>query len=304
MMRLAFVALFCLPLVVHADVPTPKVVATGPMTRVATGFAFTEGPAASDAGDLYFTDIPNTTIHRLAADGTLSVFKKQSNHANGLWYLGNDRLLACEMDGAIVRYDLTDRQRTIVVDQYEGKRFNACNDCVVDRDGGIYFTDPQYRAPTPLPQEVRAVYYLSPDGITKRLTGDLAAPNGIGLSPDETTLYIIPSMQAEMLAFDVIAPGDIDRQRTFCVLKQPADKSDSGGDGMSMDEQGNLYITTDLGIQIFSPVGEPLGIVPVPERPANVTFGGPDFKTMYITARTSLYQVPMPIAGLRRTANE
>lgn len=283
---------------VLAQSPNAQVVATSDVVKVVGGFAFTEGPAATDEGMLYFTDIPNETIHRLSPDGTLSVFTNQSNHANGLWYLGNGQMLACEMDGAIVRYDLASGERRVIADEYQGNRFNACNDCVVDAQGGIYFTDPQYRAPQPLPQSVRAVYYISVDGDVSRLTDDLNAPNGIGLAPDGNTLYVIPSMQSEMLAFDVEGPGKISNQRVFCTLAQPAGKSSSGGDGMTMDVTGNLYITTDLGIQIFNPQGIAIGLVAVPERPANVTFGGPESKTMFMTARKSLYSVEMPIAGL------
>ncbi|MCM2373343.1 SMP-30/gluconolactonase/LRE family protein [Aporhodopirellula aestuarii] len=273
---------------------------TGAVKQILTGFAFTEGPAVTSDGTLYFTDIPNATIHQFNPNGFLRVFTDQSRHANGLWPLSDGGLLACEMDGAVVRYNLADGSREVLTDSYEGVRYNACNDLVVDASGGIYFTDPHYRAPTPLPQKVRAVYYRSSDGKVSRLTGDLAAPNGIGLSLDEKTLYVIPSMQSEMLAFDIEQPGKISGQRTFCRLAQPEGTSGTGGDGMAMDERGNLYITTHLGVQIFSPAGEPLGTVAFAERPANVTFGGDDFKMMVVTAQKSVYAVPMPIAGSRR----
>ncbi|EMI55302.1 SMP-30/gluconolactonase/LRE family protein [Rhodopirellula sallentina] len=272
----------------------------GPIERFATGFQFTEGPAVMSDGKLYFTDIPNNAIQSFDSSGFLSLFTGESNHANGLWPLSDDKLLACEMDGAVVRYNLADGSREVLVDEYEGVRFNACNDLVVDRLGGIYFTDPHYRAPTPLPQKVRAVYYLSSEGEVRRLTGDLNAPNGIGLSLDEKTLYVIPSMQSEMLAFDIDEPGKLSNQREFCVLEQPEGVQGTGGDGMAVDVEGNLYITTHLGVQIFSPSGEALGTVAFPERSCNVTFGGDDFKTMIVTAQTSVYVVPMPIAGSRR----
>ncbi|WP_044256961.1 SMP-30/gluconolactonase/LRE family protein [Rhodopirellula sp. SWK7] len=279
---------------------TERIEPVGPVNQLLTGFAFTEGPAVTSDGTLYFTDIPNTTIHRLDSDGKLGVFTDQSNFANGLWPLSDNGLLACEMNGAVVRYHLVDGSREVLTDEYKGVRYNACNDLVVDAAGGIYFTDPQYRAPTPLPQKERAVYYLSNDGEVTRLTGDLNAPNGIGLSLDEKTLYVIPSMQSEMLAFDIEKPGVVSNQRTFCVLAQPEGVSGTGGDGMAMDVRGNLYITTHLGVQIFSPSGQALGTVSFPERSCNVTFGGEDFKTMFVTAQTSVYSVEMPVAGSRR----
>lgn len=284
----------------HAQTIQP----TGPVQQVHTGFQFTEGPAAMDDGTLYFTDIPNTAIHRLSADGKLSLLTDQSNHSNGLWPLSNTKLLACEMDGAVVMRDLSgdSAKRIVLADSYNGKRFNACNDLVVDNHGGLYFTDPQYRAPEPWPQTERCVYYIAnfeTDPQVTRLTGDIEAPNGIGLSPDGKTLYVIPSMQAEMLAYDVLAPGKIGPQRVLCKVQQVEGETSRGGDGMATDVEGNLYITTHLGIQIFSPEGEARGIVAFPEIPANVTFGGPEFKTMYATARKSLYSVEMPIAGFR-----
>lgn len=269
----------------------------GQVVELASGFTFTEGPTMAEDGSLYFTDIPNTRIHQIDPNGTLRIFTDRSNRANGLWALPGGKMLACEMDGAVVRYDLADGSREVLVDQHNGSRFNACNDLVVDEFGGIYFTDPLYNAPTPLPQGIQAVYYLANDGQVTRLTDHIAAPNGIGLSMDGSRLYVIPSMQAEMLVYEVTAAGKISRGTTFCVLKQPEGKSDTGGDGMTMDEMGNLYITTHTGVQIYSPEADYLGTVAFPEQPANVTFMGEDRKTMVVTARTSLYQVKMPIAG-------
>ncbi|MEL6898852.1 MAG: SMP-30/gluconolactonase/LRE family protein, partial [Planctomycetota bacterium] len=183
-------------------------------------------------------------------------------------------------------------------DSFGGKRFNAPNDLIVDQTGGIYFTDPLFRAPQPLPQTVQTVYYRSADGnVTRVIDGDLPAPNGIALSSDKKTLYVIPSKSEEMLAYPTTAPGRVGKPRVFCRLKQPQGQSGTGGDGMVIDQRGNLYITTQIGVQMFSPAGKPLGNVAFPQVPANVTFGGPDKKTMFVTARTTLYSIRMPIAG-------
>lgn len=271
---------------------------TGEVEKVQGDFGFTEGPAWDPKGVLYFTDIPNTTIFRLDDQDEVSKFTDESNHANGLRVTSDGRMLACEMDGQVVVYDLSDNSRKVLAAEYEGERFNAPNDLVNDEQGGIYFTDPLFRAPTPLPQGVQAVYYIDASGSVSRVTGDLPAPNGVGLSPDGKRLYVIPSRQAEMLVYDVVGPGKIENQRVFCKLKQPEGQSSTGGDGMAVDVEGNVYLTSALGVQIFSSGGEPRGIVSFPEQPANVTFGGPDRKTMYVTARTGLYRVKMPIAGL------
>jgi gluconolactonase len=248
---------------------------------------------------LYFTDIPNATIHRLADGDALSALTTDSQHANGLMFAADGRMLACQMDGQVVSYDVESGQRTVLADSYQGKRFNAPNDLVIDRSGGIYFTDPLFRAPQPLPQGVQAVYYITAGGDVRRVTGDIAAPNGIGLSPDGKRLYVIPSRQAEMLVYDVDGPGKLSGGRTLCRLKQPPGKDNTGGDGMAVDVEGNLYITTNLGVEIFSQDGAHRGLVTFAQQPANVTFGGADGKTMYVTARTGLFRVKMPIAGLK-----
>lgn len=272
----------------------------GKVEEVKTGFAFTEGPAWDQEGSLFFTDIPNAKIHLLSENrNKIDVFTRDSGHANGILVDASERILVCQMDGRVVQYDAKTADYKVLADSYEGKRFNAPNDLIVDKVGGIYFTDPLFRAPTPLPQGIQAVYYINPDGKVSRLTGDIAAPNGIGLSPDGKRLYVIPSRQAEMLVYDVTGPGKIANGRTLCRLKQPQGKDNTGGDGMAVDVEGNLYITTNLGVEIFSQAGKHLGLVVFPQQPANVTFGGADRKTMYVTARTGLYRIAMPIAGLK-----
>ncbi|MCC7338301.1 MAG: SMP-30/gluconolactonase/LRE family protein [Pirellulaceae bacterium] len=270
----------------------------GAVTKIQGGFQFVEGPAQTPDGSIYFTDIPANIIHRLTLDGKIEVFIEPSAHANGLMYGGQDRLLACQMDGQLVSIDLTSKQITTLADKYQGNRFNACNDLVIDKLGGIYFTDPRYNAPDPWPQEKEAFYYRSADGDVARLGDNLTAPNGIGLSPDEKTLYVIPSMGSEMMAYEVKQPGVLGTGRVLCRLQQVGDATNGGGDGMALDVQGNLYITSSAGIQVFSPAGKLLGIIAVPETPANCAFGGEDRKTLFITARTSLYRCTVPVAGL------
>jgi gluconolactonase len=275
----------------------PGIGPAGKIVKLHTGFAFTEGPAADRHGNVYFTDIPNEKILKVDADGKLSVFRDKSNHANGLMVNAQGEIVACEMDGRIVAISPDGKSVRVLTDQHAGQRYNAPNDLVIDQSGGVYFTDPAFRAPKPLPQGKTAVYYRAPDGKVTRLVDDLPNPNGVILSPDEKTLYVIPSGQAEMMAYPVAAPGKIGKGRVFCKLQQAEGKSGGGGDGLTVDAKGNLYITSALGLQVFDPTGKLLGIIKLPEQPANVTFGGKDLKTLYVTARTSLYAVPMQATG-------
>jgi gluconolactonase len=271
----------------------------GPITKLHTGFQFTEGPAADADGSVYFTDIPAEKIYRIDDAGKLTVFRDKSNHANGLMVNARGEAFACEMDGQVAALSPDGKERRVVAGQHDGKRFNAPNDLVLDRHGGVYFTDPSFRAPKELPQGKTAVYYASASGTVTRLIDDLPNPNGVILSPDEKTLYVIPSGQKQMMAYPVEGPGKLGKGRVFCELEQAKAGGNSGGDGLTVDTNGNLYITSGLGIQVFTPAGKKLGVIAFPEVLANVTFGGKDLKTLYVTARTSVYTCPMEATGHR-----
>lgn len=282
----------------HAAEPIEGVGPVGPVRRVATGFTFTEGPAYRD-GVLYFTDIPNERIHTVDADGLVGMFVEGSRHANGLMFRPTGELLACEMDGRLVEYDTATTSRRVLAAEHAGVRFNAPNDLVIDSHGGVYFTDPRFRAPEPFPQGGQHAYYLAKDGAVTRLTRDLPAPNGILLSRDEKTLYVLPSRGPVMFSYRVDAPGRVSQEREFYRVRQPEPGGRGGSDGAALDTRGNLYLTTRLGVQVVSEQGEHLGVIPVPEKPTNVTFGGPANKTLFITARTSVYAADLEVAGWR-----
>ena len=284
-----------------AQEPIPGIGPKGPATKVAGGFGFIEGPAADGQGNLYFSDIPNARIHKLDAQGKVTVFREKSNKSNGLMVDGKGRILACEMDGAVVALSADGQGREVLADKHNGKPLNAPNDLVIDKNGGIYFTDPMYGAKTPLPQGKTCVYYLPKGGKPVRLLDNLPNPNGVILSPDEKTLYVIPSSQRQMMAYPVEAPGKLGVGRVFCELAQRRPGGNSGGDGLAVDVQGNLYITAETGVQVWSPAGKLLGTLVFPEQPANCDFGGPGNKTLYATARTGLYQVELEIPGHRFT---
>lgn len=274
----------------------PGVGQVGPVEKLHGGFGFTEGPAADAAGNVYFTDIRNDRIHKVTPDGTLSIFVEPAGTCNGLMVYG-DRLLACSMKGSLKSFSLIDGSETVLAAEHNGARFNAPNDVVIDQSGGIYFTDPRFRSPKPYPQGKEAVYYRAANGKVTRVVENDFAPNGVILSPDEKTLYVIPTFERRMWAYPVTSPGQLGEGRVFCELVQKEKGGNGGGDGLTVDTNGNLYITSGLGLQVFSPAGKHLGTIAIPEQPANASFAGKDRRTIYVTARTSVYTVEVEAQG-------
>jgi len=274
----------------------PGIGSIGEVQVVQSGFKFTEGPTQDADGNLYFTDIRTDRIYKRTTDGGIAVFVEPSGTCNGLMVHG-DRLLACSMKGRLISFSLADGTETVLAAEHAGARFNACNDLVIDQAGGIYFTDPRFRSPEPYPQGKEAVYYRAADGSVTRVVENDFAPNGVILSPDEKTLYVVPSFEKRMWAYPVTGPGKLGEGRVFCQLKQQLARGNGGGDGLTVDTKGNLYITSQLGVQIFDPAGKHLGTIAFPEVPANAAFGGPDHQTLYATARTTLYSVKLETTG-------
>ncbi|HXD85625.1 MAG TPA: SMP-30/gluconolactonase/LRE family protein [Urbifossiella sp.] len=297
--RAAAVLVVAAGVAVAAD-PIPGVGPTGAIAKVEGKYTFTEGPAVDAVGNIYFSDIPAQKIHKIdVASGAVSVFRDKSNHANGLMVNAQGEIVACEMDGAIAAYSADGKKRRVVAGEYEGKRFNAPNDLVIDKSGGIYFTDPSFSSPKPLPQGKTCVYYVDATGKVTRLIDDLPDPNGVRLSPDEKTLYVFPSGQKKMMAYPVVAAGKLGGGKVFCELAQAKEGGNGGGDGGAVDSKGNVYITSGIGLQVFDPAGKTLGTIKFPEQPSNAAFGGKDLKTLYVTARTSVYSCAMEVTGHR-----
>ncbi len=265
---------------------------TGAIHAVRSGFVFTEGPAVDARGDIYFTDVRANRIYKVSTDGEISTFLEDTEGANGLMFGGDGRLFACQGTAKrIVAIDVASKKLTTVAEGFEGRPFERPNDLVVDRNGGVYFTDPS----------ASSVYHAGANGGVARLVDDLPRPNGVLLSPDEATLYVLPSGSPDVMAYPVEAPGKIGRGRVLCRLEQAPNGQARGGDGLTVDETGNLYLTQPgLGtIQVVSPSGETLGLIRFPEAPSNCCFGGPDLQTLYVTARTSIYAAPMRAKGHR-----
>jgi len=268
--------------------------------RLATGFRFTEGPVWNfQEGCLLFSDIRANQIKKWSPAEGVTTFREPSGNSNGLTYDKAGRLLACEHGNR--RLSRTERDGTITVlaDNFRGKRLNSPNDVVVKSNGAIYFTDPPYGI-KPEEQELpfQGVFRLFPeDGELTLLVKDFDRPNGLAFSPDEKVFYIADSStKRHIRVFDVNQDGILSNGRLFAVLQS---KEPGNPDGMKVDVKGHLYVAAAGGIWVFTSTGERLGIIRVPETPANCAWGDADWRNLYITARTSLYRVRLGIQGIK-----
>ena len=265
--------------------------------REASGFQFTEGPAADGAGNLYFTDLTTDRVLVRRPDGQVDVVLEASEGCNGLMVAADGRLVACQGEaGRLVALDPESGALEVLAHSFGDAPLNKPNDLVLDSAGGIYFSDPDFPG-GPGTQEVEAVYYLDFNGALHRTAAAFEKgrrPNGVLLSPDEQTLYLLSSRSPELLAYPVEAPGELGEAAVLAVLP-------SGGDGLAVDAEGRLYVTQprESAVLVIAPDGEVLERIEFPEGPANCAFGGPDLRTLYVTARTSLYSLPVAVPGHR-----
>jgi gluconolactonase len=259
--------------------------------KLAGGFRFTEGPAADAEGNVFFTDIPNSRIHKWSPDGELSTFLENSGRSNGLFFDKHGNLLACAGgNGQLVSIDPHGRV-TVLAEKYQGKPFNSPNDLWRHPKGGIYFTDPRYGPRENLPQDGEHVYYLSAD--TKRLIrviDDMTRPNGVVGTPDGKLLYVADHGADKTHVYTINADGTLSGKKLFAP---------QGSDGMALDEHGNVYLTK-TEVTVYDASGNKIRTIDVPEKPSNVCFGGRDKQTLFITARASLYSLRMQVKGYSR----
>jgi gluconolactonase len=261
------------------------------LDKLAGGFKFTEGPAADADGNVYFTDQPNDRILKWGTDGKLTTFLEPCGRSNGLCFDKDGKLWACaDEKNELWRIDVATKEKTVVVKEYNGKLLNGPNDVWVRPDGGAYFTDPFYKRPYwkrgGKEQDVEAVYYVSPDGKLARVEGELKQPNGIIGTPDGQTLYVADIGGGKTYAYDVQPDGSLKNRREFCPM---------GSDGMTLDSEGNVYLT-GKGVTIFDKAGKKIEWIDVPEPwTANVCFGGKEKQTLFITASTSLNGLKMRV---------
>jgi gluconolactonase len=259
--------------------------------RVATGYQFTEGPLWSRDGYLLFTDIPANKILKYTPGQGVAVYREPSGNTNGLAFDAQGRLYLCE--GAGRRLVRLDRKGALEVlaDKWEGKRLNRTNDVVVRKDGHIYFTDPAFGpAGEARDLDFYGVFHVAPKGRVESIAQYKTRPNGLALSPDGKTLFVDNTDDHNVRAWDLDRNGAASRERVVIS------NIEGGPDGMKLDEKGNFYITGKY-VSIFSPEGKLLHNIEVPEIPANCAFGDDDLRTLYITARTSLYRVRLPVKG-------
>ncbi|MGB7396164.1 MAG: SMP-30/gluconolactonase/LRE family protein [Pricia sp.] len=267
------------------------------LTLVSDEYEFTEGPAVDENGDVYFTDQPNDRIVKWsAADNSVSDYMSPSGRSNGLYFDHEGNLLAAADEKNELWRIAPDKNVSVVIDDYKGKRLNGPNDLWVDRKGGIYFTDPYYQRPwwehQEPPQEARRVYYLAPETDTPRVVADdnFDQPNGIIGSPDGKTLYVSDNGAKKTYVYTIGEDANLSNKKLF---------ADMGSDGMTLDNQGNVYLTGD-GVTVFDRNGKQIRHIDVPEKwTANVTFGGTDQKTLFITAMDSVYTLAMNVHGVR-----
>jgi len=274
-----------------------KVIAKGAnLVQVASDCKFTEGPAADRMGNVYFTDQPNDRILKWSVeDGSVSVFMEGTGRSNGLYFDSDGSILACADERNQLWKISLDKVVTVLLDNFENKRFNGPNDLWVDPQGGIYFTDPFYKRPYWSHEEPelerKDVYYLGPAREKVRVVAsDLVQPNGIIGTPDGRSLYVADIGDSKTYRYQIAANGDLTGRVLFVEM---------GSDGMTLDRKGNLYLTGD-GVTVFNRKGKQIEHIPIEERwTANVCFGGEDMKTLFVTAMGSAYTLEMKVNGIR-----
>ena len=294
---LIFSMLFVATLFVANAQSSQSIIAPGAtVEKLADGFSFTEGPIADKDGNVFFTDQPNDLIYKWSVDGVLSKFGS-FGRANGMFFDVDGRLLACaDMDNELWSIGMDGSHKVLVAD-FGGKKLNGPNDVWVHKQsGGIYFTDPLYkrdywtRDPA-MQQEGQYVYYLKPDRKTLiRVDTDVKQPNGIIGTPDGKKLYVADIGDRKTYVYDIQPDGTLANRTLFCSM---------GSDGMTIDDQGNIYLT-GRGVTVFNPKGEQIEQIQISAGwTANVCFGGKDMQTLFITASQNLYCLRMNVKGVR-----
>ena len=264
--------------------------------RLATGFVFTEGPLWHPDGFYYFVDVRASMLYRVTPGRAHEVVREKTGGGNGTTFDLQGRLVLCEGDNRRVVRQAADGRFEVLMDRFEGKRLNRPNDVVCRSDGSIYFTDPGLRVPLAEREVPHAgVYRVAPDRAVS-LVADFEYPNGLAFSPDERRLYVANTRWAQYIhVLDLDADGRVQRRGIFADMS--SDETDGVPDGMKVDVEGRVYCTGPGGTWVFGPDGARLGIIRTPEVPANLAFGGPDLRTLFFTARTSVYTLRAKVPG-------
>lgn len=259
-----------------------------------SGYAFTEGPAVSPDGRIFFTDQPNDHIYVWDEAKGIELWSDDTGRANGMYFNASGQLVACaDMHNQIIYFD-GNKNKHLLFENYEDKHLNGPNDLWIAPNGDIYFTDPYYHRNYweeghTEQQEVRGVYHLSSTGAVSRVIGDYKQPNGIIGTPDGKTLYVADINDRKIWKYGIQTDGTLSDKTIFAP---------NGSDGMTIDDQGNIYLTMGK-VWVYSPDGELIQEIELPESPSNVCFGGKDRDILFITARTSVYTLKMNVKGVQ-----
>jgi len=285
-----FAAFFAFTLAALAD----GVVAPGAkLEKLSGGFAFTEGATHDKNGNVFFVDQPNNRIMEWSADGQLSTFLQPSGYANGMCFDAQGNLIACADEHNQLWAIAPDKTVTVLVTNFQGKYLNGPNDVWVAPDGGMFITDPFYKRTwwdhTTMALTNQEVFFLAPDRKTPtRVTDDLRQPNGITGTPDGKRLFVSDISAHQTWRYDIQVDGALTNKTLFCKL---------GSDGMTIDVDGNLYLTGN-GVTVFDKTGKQIDRIDVPEKwSANVCISGKDHQTLFITASESLYSIQLRVKG-------
>lgn len=287
-------AAFVLPGFSQSDKKSPIIAKNATLTQVEASYKFTEGPAVDQSGNVYFTDQPNDQIIKWSTDGNVSVYMENAGRANGLYFDHQGNLLACADEKNQLWQISPEKEVTVLINDFEGKKLNGPNDLWVDPQGGIYFTDPFYKRDywdrTEKEIEKENVYYLAPDKTLKIVDDKLVRPNGIIGTPDGKRLFVADINDKKTYVYDINSDGSLSNRTLFVEM---------GSDGMTLDKKGNLYLT-GKGVTVFNKEGQQIAQIDVDERwTANVCFGGKKRKTLFITAMKSLYTLDMKVKGIK-----
>jgi gluconolactonase len=267
------------------------------LETVASGFGFTEGPVWDKAGFLYVSDEEINKIFRVYVKDGRKEELISLGDPDGNTYDRQGRLIDCASVLRAIIAISKDGKYEVLADKFEGKKLNSPNDVIVGLDGAIYFTDPTLDLVKGERQEIpfQGVYRLDAAGKVTLLTKDLAQPNGLAFSPDGKKFYVDDDEHRNIRVYDVAKDGSLSNGHIFG--EEPGGKGDGVPDGIKVDTKGNLFVTGPKGIWVWSPDGTHLGTITLPEQPANLTWGGPDLRTLYITATTSVYSLRTKARG-------
>jgi len=299
LMRILLLSMLSLVPVMAQGIPG-VVTADAKVELVQEGFVFTEGPVATADGGLYFSDLQTgDKTYRMDPSGKISVYRDHSNGTNGLALTRDGSLLGVEGTGKRIVKVGPGGTATTVTEGDGAIPLMAPNDLIVDSKGGIYFTDP---GPRPVVAGRKAyVYYLPPRAKEARVIDyQIARPNGLTLTASGKTLIVDDTVGETVYAFDVQADGSVKNRRPFAQMHDVEAGKESGADGMAIDSEDRIYVTSTTGLQVFDRKGQYLGTIKVPRQPANVAFGGVGKRTLYITAREGLYRLQMISQGPKR----